>query len=194
MQYSIAFVLHLDCQSTSATCAQSQLQRTQVSACPACMHCCPFQDNAVVVLRACSSYSAAMQMLLHAGFCAAVTVVISPETYKWGQIWNMVKAWLWQIPYFQGGDTPRNSNCPLCGEHDCGGHILGKCSHPEMKRMHIHRHDEAARIIINVLTKATMEASSLLLMWAAQPHLQIWESITNDPYLGLARLYVATPT
>ena len=23
--------------------------------------------------------------------------------YKWGQIWNMGKAWLWQVPYFQGG-------------------------------------------------------------------------------------------
>ena len=33
--------------------------------------------------------------------------------YKWGQIWGMGKAWMWQVPYFQGGAIPRNSNCPF---------------------------------------------------------------------------------
>ena len=75
--------------------------------------------------------------------------------YKWGQIWNMGKAWLWQVPYsyFQGGAIPRNSNCPLCGEHDSGGHILGSCSHPKHKKMHFYRHDEAAKTIINAVNK-----------------------------------------
>ena len=74
--------------------------------------------------------------------------------YKWGQIWNMGKAWMWQVPYFQGGAIPRKSNCPLCGEHDSGGHILESCSHPEMKKMHIYRHDEAARTMVNAVNKA----------------------------------------
>ena len=65
----------------------------------------------------------------------------------------MGKAWMWQVPYFQEGDIPSNSNCPLCGEHDSARHILGRCSYPEMKIMHIHRHDEAARIMINAINK-----------------------------------------
>ena len=72
---------------------------------------------------------------------------------KWGLIWNTARAWLWQIPYIPEGGIPENGNCPLCGEHDSGVHILGRCSHPEMKKMHIHRHDEAARTIINAINK-----------------------------------------
>ena len=57
---------------------------------------------------------------------------------------------------------PRNSNCPLCREHDSGEHILGSCSHPEIKKMHIYRHDEAARTIINAVNKGHHGSFSII--------------------------------
>ena len=52
--------------------------------------------------------------------------------------------------------------CPLCGQPDSGSHMLGGCTHPEVKKMVIHRYDEAHRIIINAINKGK-KGSSLLI-------------------------------
>ena len=57
------------------------------------------------------------------------------------------------LEYGQAGSNSQNGNCPWCGEHDSWGHIRGRCSHLEMKKMHIHKHNEAASTIINAVNK-----------------------------------------
>ena len=43
--------------------------------------------------------------------------------------------------------------CPLCGEHDGIMHMLGICSHPMMKAMHIERHNVATRKILRLMSE-----------------------------------------
>ena len=72
---------------------------------------------------------------------------------KTGQLWHQGKAYLWKMPYLQGGPVATDNLCPLCSQPDSGNHILGGCAHPGMKETVIHRHDEAHRIIINAINK-----------------------------------------
>ena len=47
----------------------------------------------------------------------------------------------------------RNAKCPLCGEPDSIGHILGGCSHKEVTKVYISRHDVAARFVMKLIQK-----------------------------------------
>ena len=49
----------------------------------------------------------------------------------------------------------KNCTCPLCGLQDSGGHILGRCTHPKMKKVIAFRPDEAQRVIINAFNKGS---------------------------------------
>jgi hypothetical protein len=42
----------------------------------------------------------------------------------------------------------RDKHCPLCKDADSIGHILGSCTHSEVKRVYISRHDKASRTIM----------------------------------------------
>ena len=88
------------------------------------------------------------------------TAITDPA--KRGQLWHMGRAWLYKAPYMKGQDVATNCNCPLCGLQDAGGHILGGCTHPEMRKLIIYRHDEAHRVIINAFNKET-QGSHLLI-------------------------------
>ena len=81
---------------------------------------------------------------------------------KTGQIWHKGKAFLWKMPYMPGWPIATDSMCPLCGEPDSQSHILGGCAHPEMKKMVIHRHDEAHRIIINAINKGNLGSFAIV--------------------------------
>ena len=43
-------------------------------------------------------------------------------------------------PIFPGRCHSQEQQLSLCGEHDSGGHVLGSCSHPEMKNLHIYHY------------------------------------------------------
>ena len=47
----------------------------------------------------------------------------------------------------------KDDSCPLCGERESIGHLLGRCSHPSMKPLYIRRHDDAVIKIYKALQK-----------------------------------------
>ena len=70
-----------------------------------------------------------------------------------------------QGAYFRGGPIAINDACPLCGplcgQPDLGSHTLarlpiGGCSHLEMNKMTIFRHDEAHRLMLKCIIKGRM--------------------------------------
>jgi len=65
---------------------------------------------------------------------------------RWGLLWNRKLAFR-----FKRAASP---NCPLCGNPDSTGHMLGGCSHPDTIAMRIARHDEAVRILQRAIEKA----------------------------------------
>ena len=46
-----------------------------------------------------------------------------------------------------------HTQCPICPMEDSIGHIMGYCSHADMKKQHIARHDKAMRLLISSLMK-----------------------------------------
>ena len=48
-----------------------------------------------------------------------------------------------------------HDHCPLCGQPDSVGHILGGCRHRKMKGHYIKRHDKAVRMIHRTLQKGS---------------------------------------
>ena len=56
---------------------------------------------------------------------------------RFSQLWHMGKARMFNMPYFPGGPVASNDACPLCGQLDSGSHMLGGCSHPEIKKITI---------------------------------------------------------
>ena len=47
----------------------------------------------------------------------------------------------------------RYSTCPICPLEDSIGHIMGGCSHADMKKQYIARHDKATTMLSNAMTK-----------------------------------------
>jgi hypothetical protein len=58
---------------------------------------------------------------------------------RWGQMWTRKMAFRFGL-----ASSP---NCPLCGEPDSAGHLLGGCSHPEAVAMKISRHDSSVKLV-----------------------------------------------
>ncbi len=81
---------------------------------------------------------------------SAITQVLKA---RYGQLWTMRKAFQYRMPYKPGQPVARNGNCPLCGEEDSIGHLLGKCGHKDMAASYIERHNEAARLILGETLK-----------------------------------------
>jgi hypothetical protein len=50
------------------------------------------------------------------------------------------------------GDT----HCPLCKDADSIGHILGSCTHSEVKKVYISRHDKAMRLILKEIQNGSL--------------------------------------
>ena len=70
-----------------------------------------------------------------------ITQCLKTLTFKamWGYLWNNKLAFRYSMA--------KSPNCPLCGEPDSTGHMLGGCLHPEAQAMTIARHDGAVKII-----------------------------------------------
>jgi ribonuclease HI/exonuclease III len=58
---------------------------------------------------------------------------------RWGQMYNRKIA-------FRIGKVASDA-CPLCGQPDSTGHLLGGCQHADVKAMAISRHDQAVKLI-----------------------------------------------
>ena len=75
---------------------------------------------------------------------------------RYGALWNKKLAYRFKSAYIEGGSVARNAKSPLCKEPDSTGHILGGCTHQEVKKVYIARHDEAMRLIMKEIQKGGM--------------------------------------
>ena len=65
-------------------------------------------------------------------------------------LWTATRANLCHLPYRTTAGTTSDGNCPICQTGpapDTPGHILGSCSHKDMKACYITRHNKALLII-----------------------------------------------
>ena len=101
--------------------------------------------------------------------------------HRTGQFWTKKEAFLWGAPYSpgkHGQPIATNSRCPLCGEPDSGGHVLLRCTHPQMKAMHIHRHDSAVRMIHTALQRGSCHGNAYTVLDACKQ--EELEGLTAD--------------
>ena len=70
--------------------------------------------------------------------------ILNMLKYRYGVLWNKKIAYRFGSPYLIGLDThpAKNWACPLCGEEDSGGHILGGCKNADIVGLKILRHDD----------------------------------------------------
>lgn len=68
---------------------------------------------------------------------------------RWGHLWNRKLA-------FRYGMAASDA-CPLCGEQDSTGHMLGGCPHTQAMR--VARHDNAVKIVQSAIAKGSMRGS-----------------------------------
>ena len=79
-----------------------------------------------------------------------------------GQLWNKKLASIRKMSYFPGQPVARDLNCPLRGELDSAGHILGHCKHKDMAGSYIARHDEAMRKVIKAAFKGQQDSNYII--------------------------------
>ena len=72
---------------------------------------------------------------------------------RYGRLWNKKLAFMFNMPYLSGEPVAKDTKCPLCGEPDSAGHMLGHCQHKELKAHYIARHDKAMRKVIREVMK-----------------------------------------
>ncbi|KAL3155506.1 hypothetical protein ABBQ38_15503 [Trebouxia sp. C0009 RCD-2024] len=65
-----------------------------------------------------------------------------------GNTWTMKLAMQRNMAYRRGQPKAIHDRCPLCNKSDSAGHMLGGCSHKEMKALYIARHDKAMRKLL----------------------------------------------
>ena len=75
---------------------------------------------------------------------------------RWGQLWNQKLA-------HRYGRAP-TPNCPLCGEPDSVGHLLGGCTHRECVAMKIERHNAAVRMVHDTITRNSKQGGCYTIM------------------------------
>jgi hypothetical protein len=67
---------------------------------------------------------------------------------RWGQLWNRKLAHRYGMA--------ASDSCPMCGQPDSVGHMLGGCSHPHPQALRIARHDGAVRLLQTAISKGRM--------------------------------------
>jgi hypothetical protein len=56
----------------------------------------------------------------------------------------------------EGQGIARDTHCPLCKDADSIGRILGSCTHSEVKKVYISRHDKAMRLIMKGIQNGSL--------------------------------------
>ena len=76
---------------------------------------------------------------------------------RWGHLWNKKLAYRYKMPYAGSLGPVANGNCPLCKTtQDGASHIMAGCTHPQMKKAYIKRHDLAVKLIQRAISKGGM--------------------------------------
>lgn len=78
------------------------------------------------------------------------------DKLRWGKTWTKKAAFMQHRPCLPGQSIATNSKCPLPDYqgNDGAGHILLECTHADMKKQHIARHDAMMRMLIKKAQKA----------------------------------------
>ena len=86
------------------------------------------------------------------------------DKLRWGKTWTKKAAFLQHRPYLPGQPIATDSRCPLpgCQGNDGAGHILLECTHADMKKQHIARHDAMMRMLIQEFTKGSKGSHYLI--------------------------------
>ena len=85
-----------------------------------------------------------------------------------GSLWTVHRARTMGRPYVTDLGTITNGSCPLClAPLDSAGHLLGECSHHDIKSMHIARHNKAAGLIQDAIASGPLGAATWLWMHVA---------------------------
>ena len=67
---------------------------------------------------------------------------------RYGSLWTAHRARTMGRPYVTDLGTITNGSCPLClAPLRSAGHLLGECSHRDIKSMHIARHNKAVGLM-----------------------------------------------
>ena len=88
------------------------------------------------------------------------------------QLWNKKLAFIRNMPYFSGQPPAKDMKCPLCGQPDSVGHMLGHCQHKDMAGSYIARHDEAMRKVIKATLKGQQGSKYIIADVGRLPELQ----------------------
>jgi hypothetical protein len=93
-------------------------------------------------------------------------------SYRLGTIYNAKIARRIKRPYWaKQHKRPQPgviAPCPLCGQEDSGGHIMGSCEHPHLRGLVILRHNDAVRTLARALSLSTHLGDGLLCMDAGK--------------------------
>ena len=86
------------------------------------------------------------------------------DKLRWGKTWTKTAAFMQHRPYLPGQPIVTDSRCPLpgCQGNDGAGHILLECTHADMKKQHIARHDAMMRMLIKEITKGAKGSHYLI--------------------------------
>jgi hypothetical protein len=76
---------------------------------------------------------------------------------RYGVFWNKKFAYRHRPAYMEGQGIARDTHCPLCKDADSIGHILGSCTHSEVKKVYISRHDKAMRLIMKEIQNGSLK-------------------------------------
>ena len=87
------------------------------------------------------------------------------DKLRWGETWTKKAAFLQHRPYLPGQPIATYSRCPLPGSqaNDGARHSLLECTHTNMKKQHIARHDAMMKMLLKGFTKGTKGSHYLML-------------------------------
>jgi len=75
---------------------------------------------------------------------------------RYGVLWNKKIAYRHRTGYIEGQGIARDTHCPFGKDADAIGHILGSCTHSEVKKVYISRHDKAVRLIMKEIQNGSL--------------------------------------
>jgi hypothetical protein len=75
---------------------------------------------------------------------------------RYGTLWNKKIAYRHRTAYMEGQGIARDTHRPLCRDADSIGRILGNCTHSEVKKVYIFRHDKAMRPIMKEIKNGSL--------------------------------------
>lgn len=107
------------------------------------------------------------------------STLVQVMKYRWGCLWTAARAAQCKMPYMSRPvrfDAEGKALCPLCGKPDSGAHIMGECTHKDMKKLHISRHNKGVWLVQRALSYSSKLGSKAMFVDAGllqQTHAEV---------------------